>query len=121
MVWTGWECSDSLERLKEVEIQTIEPLIKTALGCRKLECILRDWEEGEAILDEEMAGILKEEIITSCNLVYHLAGVAQSLQIVHKVSFFKSLFSFHFSTFFHFLFLFQAGQHNPIDDYSTSW
>ena len=49
--------------------------------------MLRQWEDGETIvLYEEEADALKEEIINSCNLVNQLAGIAQSIQIAHKVS-----------------------------------
>ena len=87
MLWRTWENSAPIDRLKSVENNLIQPLIVAAVGFQKLENMLRQWEDGETIvLYEEEADALKEEIINSCNLVNQLAGIAQSIQIAHKVS-----------------------------------
>ncbi len=86
MTWGAWENTNAMKRFKEVESQSIEPLITAAVGCKKLKDMLQTWEEGEVtILDEEMVTNVRDEIIGNAELVYQLANVAQSLQIFHKV------------------------------------
>ena len=87
MIWRGWENYNPIERFRSVEAEAIKPLINAAVGAQKLKNMLRDWEDGTIdLLDEAEATALIDDINANAELVYHLAKIAQNIQISNKVS-----------------------------------
>ena len=119
MIWRGSENYNPIERFRSVEAEAIKPLINAAVGAQKLKNMLRDWEDGTIdLLDEAEATALIDDINANAELVYHLAKIAQNIQISNKVSNVVSLIA-RLSN--HLLTLFLAWYIHHVDDYSTSW
>ena len=90
MTFRPWENCDPIERFKQVEKQTEEPLIKASLCHAKICDTFRDWQVVNGIiLDEENLTSFKNEAIFAAELVSQFVHICQAIQFAHRVKVFE--------------------------------